>query len=73
MAGSRLGARPERQQRAIDLLAQRRVVVVGDQHEIAGRSGDEVPGDGAVRSFVSVASTPVATTSRSSGAVTRTS
>ena len=46
--GVEAGRRPERQQRAIDLLANGRVVVVGDQHEIAGRSGDEVPGDGAM-------------------------
>src|SRR5215216_4057812 len=37
--------RPECQQRAIDLLAERRVVVVGDQHKIAGWSCDEVPDD----------------------------
>src|SRR5215216_1214989 len=40
--------RPERQQRAIDLPAERRVVVVGDEYEITGGSGDEAPGDGAV-------------------------
>src|SRR3954453_23074858 len=46
--GIQTGRRPERQQRAIDLLAERRVVIVGDQDEVAGRSGDEASGDGAI-------------------------
>ena len=47
MAGSRLGGVQSVSSVPSTSLAERRVVVVGDQHEIAGRSGDEVPGDGA--------------------------